>query len=199
MAAIGSRILRPGSTSQTDELLHALVTDWRIREEQLGIEMDARIFAYIHSGDDALDKAIGQVGGDAIEVDRRQWRFGALFSLLWPRGSIVRGQRLAAYNPFDELPATEHDLVRDCLEGEPRSVSIMDENWQESIAEFLVRDSIAILQAPLVAIQQLRMALLSVMATPIDTKFMLLHPAVRGVERRSGNVQITLILAEGAQ
>jgi hypothetical protein len=197
--AIGARIIRPGSTPETDALLHRLISNWKHREAQLGIEIDARIFAYIHSGDDALDKALNQIGGDALETDRRQWRFGALFSLLWPRGSVVRGQRLAVYNPFADLPAAEHDLVRDCLEGEPTVVSIGRSDWRDEVTAALIRESVVILQAPFAAVQQLRTALLAVMASPIDTEFMLLHPRVRGVERRAGMVRVTLTLAEGNQ
>ena len=93
IAALSARILKPGSTNQTDQMLDKIISDWRLSEEHLGIEIDSRMFAYLRSRDDALDQALETIAGNAFEVDRRQWRFGALSSLLWPREAsfAVRG------------------------------------------------------------------------------------------------------------
>jgi len=89
--------------------------------------------------------------------------------------------------------------VRDCLSGEPATVSIDQPDWLDAVTESLIQESVVVIHAPFASIQQLRRALLVVMTAPIDTEFMLLHPTVRGVERRSGMVRVTLTLAEGNQ
>jgi hypothetical protein len=199
VAALAARVLKPGSTARTDQVLHDVVSDWRYREGQLGIDIDSRIFAYLHSNDVALDEALEALSGDAIEVDRRQWRFRALLSLLWPRGNAVRGQRLSVYNPFVRLPDTEHDLVRDCLQGSPDIVHVTVEDWRERVTESLLRESAVVLRAPSGDAASLRAALISIMAEPVDTGILLLHPRVRTVNRGDGVIDITLELAEGSQ
>jgi hypothetical protein len=180
-------------------MLHDLVRDWRECEQSLGVEIDARVFAYLRSDDDSLDHALAEFAADVIEVNRRQWRFSALFSLLWPRGGVVRAQRLFVYNPFANLPGAERDLVRDCLRGAPEVVLVTDPNWGDRATDCLIRESTVVLRANPSDVGQLRAALLSMTTEAVDTGFLLLHPRVRGVERAVGAVDVILDLAEGLQ
>jgi hypothetical protein len=199
VAALGTRILKPGSNASTDQMLHSLISDWQVREEQLGIDIDSRVFAYLHSRDSTLDDALEAFSDDAIETDRRQWRFRALLSVLWPRGYAIRGQRLSAYNPFAKLPDAEHALVRDCIRSGPHIVVITAGDWKRDVTTCLIRDSAVVLRAELGRLSSLRAALIAVTSDPIDTGFLLLHPRVRGVERGAGVVDVTVELAEGVQ
>ena len=199
LAALSARILRPGSTVETDRMLHDVIADWRHREEQLGIDIDARVFAYLHSRDDALDHALEEVTGDAIGTDRNQWRFSALVSVLWPRGGSVRGHRLSVYNPFAALSAPEHDLVRDCLGTSAKAVSLSDSDWADRVSEALVSDSEVVLRAGVAETLRLRQAVIQLLVNPIDTGFLLLHPRVCGIERGAGGIEVTLVISEGLQ
>jgi hypothetical protein len=199
VAAMATRILKPGSNPQTDQMLHQLIHDWRAREEQLGIEIDSRVFASQRARDGSLDASLGELEGDALETDRRQWRFSALMSVLWPRGSVIRSRRLSVYNPFAKLPTTEHDLVRNCLPSDVEVVDVSATGWRERADELLVRDSAVELRAPAAETRTLRSAILSMIAEPVDSGFMLLHPRVRSMERGTGFVSVTLDLAEAVQ
>jgi hypothetical protein len=199
VAAMATRILKPGSNPQTDQMLHQLMHDWRAREEQLGIEIDSRVFASQRARSGSLDTSLGEMEGDALETDRRQWRFSALMSVLWPRGSVIRSRRLSVYNPFAKLPSTEHDLVRNCLPSNVEVVDVTATRWRERADELLVRDSAVELRAPAAESRTLRSAILSMIAEPVDSGFMLLHPRVRSMERGTGFVSVTLDLAEGVQ
>lgn len=199
VVAIANRILRPGSNDKTDALLHRMISRWRDLEDKLNVEIDPRILAYLESADDAIDCVIQDAGDNAIEVNRRQWRFNTLFSLLWPRGGVSRSARLAAYNPFDQLPETEHDLVRLFLVGEPERVSVDSDDWQRKACDSLVRESEVILVAKPDELPVLRKALLKVMTVPIDSGFMLLHPKVDRVDRGTDSIEIRLSLPEGVQ
>lgn len=199
VAAIANRILRPGSNSDTDALLHRMITRWRELEDRLNVEIDPRILAYMESSDDAIDSVIQDPGDNAIEVNRRQWRFNSLFSLLWPRGGVSRSARLAAYNPFDQLPETEHDLVRVFLVGEPKRVPVENSDWHAQACDALVRDSEVILVAEPSDLPILRKSLMEVLTVPIDSGFMLLHPKVNRVDRRAESIEIGLSLPEGVQ
>lgn len=199
VAAIATRILKPGSSQQTDQMLHQLVHDWRAREEQLGIEIDSRVFASQRARDGSVDASLGELEGDALETDRRQWRFNALMSALWPRGSVIRSRRLSVYNPFARLPTTEHDLVRNCLPSDVQMIDVSAPDWRDQADALLVRDSAVELRATASDTRTLRSAILSMIAEPLDSGFMLLHPRVRGMQRSTGFVSVILELTEAVQ
>ena len=199
VAAIAARILKPGSTSATDQLLHDLISDWQQLEQRLGIDIDLRIIAYMNSSTDRLDQSLAQIVGDAVGLDPRQWRFGALTSMLWPRGNAIRGRKLDTYNPFAKLPDADHELVRDCLGAGPAIVSLGDVDWSEQVVQRLVSDNAVCLQTSAEDLANLRGAILELMAQPVDAGLLLLHPRVRSIARRNGNVEVILELAEGAQ
>ncbi len=199
VAAIANRILRPGSNDETDTLLHKMISNWRQLEEKLDVEIDSRILAYLESANDAVDTVIKDPGDNAIEVNRRQWRFNTLLSLLWPRGVVSRSSRLSTYNPYDHLPETERDLVRLFLEGKPKRVSVEADDWYQQACNWLVHESEVILFADPDSLPEIRRALLEVMTKPIDSGFMLLHPKVNRVDRSEKSIEIHLSLLEGMQ
>ncbi len=199
IAAISNRILRPGSNKETDALLHKMVTRWIDLENKLNVEIDPRILAYLESADDDVDSAITDSYSNAIEVNRRQWRFNTLLSLLWPRGGVSRSARLAVYNPYDLLPETEYDLVRLFLEGEPNRINVTETDWLGKVNDFLIQDSEVILVGYPKDLPTLRKALMEVMTVPIDAGYMLLHPKVNRVNRRLETIEIFLSLQEGVQ
>jgi hypothetical protein len=165
----------------------------------LNVEIDPRILAYLESANDAIDNVIRDPGDNAIEVNRRQWRFNSLFSLLWPRGGVSRSARLAAHNPYDSLPETEHDLVQLFLIGEATRVNIDDEDWSQKACDCLIKDSEVILVGKPDELPVLRRALMELMTVPIDSGYMLLHPKVDRVNRRVESIEIILSLPEGVQ
>lgn len=199
VAAIANRILRPGSNENSDALLHRMITRWRDIEYKLDVEIDPRVLAFLESADDSIDSVIQAPDDNAVEVNRRQWRFNTLFSLLWPRGGMSRSARLAVYNPFNPLPETEHDLVRLVLVGQSDRVSVEDSDWQQRTHDALVRDSEVILFSDPEHLSKLRNALMEIMTVPIDSGFMLLHPKVNRVDRRAEYIEIGLSLPEGLQ
>ena len=199
VAAMANRILRPGSNHETDELLHRMISNWRQREETLNVEIDTRILAYVESDNAVVDSVIRDPGDNAIEVNRRQWRFNTLLSLLWPRGTVARSARLSASNPYDPLPETEREIVRLFLDREATRVSVEAEDWYQQACDLLVRESEVILTVQPDGLQKIRHALLEVMTAPIDSGFMLLHPKVNRVDRSNNSIEIHLSLLEGVQ
>ena len=199
VAAIATRVLKPGSTPDTDGLLHDLICNWQELEQRLGVDIDLRVIAYLNSSTNRLDKSLAEIVGDAVGLDPRQWRFGALTSMLWPRGNAIRGRKLDTYNPFAKLPDADYELVRDCLNAGPTAVSLEDADWREQVVERLVSENAVSLQTSAEQLTRLRMAILELMAQPVDAGLLLLHPRVRSIKRRHGNVEAILELAEGVQ
>jgi hypothetical protein len=199
IAALCNRILRPGSSDQTDQLLHGLIQRWRQLESDLQIEIDPRIFAYFESENESIEDFLGEGMESAINLDRRQWRFNLILSLLWPRGGVSRSARLSAYNPFDQLPETEHDLVRMALGSGAQRVAVGQPEWHQLLEKHLIRDSEAILTGSPHEMSLLSQAMLDVMTNPIESNFMLLYPKVGRVDRRAEVVEVTLSLPESIQ
>src|SRR5205823_333223 len=102
MSAIHTRILRPGSSPASDALLRRLIEEWNTAEDQLGMEIDPRVYAYVAAQTPAAQADLALVGG--VPVQDPFWRFQTIYGLLWPRGSLVRAQGLSFYNPFADAP-----------------------------------------------------------------------------------------------
>ena len=159
----------------------------------------SRVFSYLKSADDSLDRALGTNDANWSGGSIRQWRFGTVLSMLWPRGSEVRSERLSTWNPFARLPGTEHDLVRDTISSEVRIVQLASEDWFLEIQQSLVASGRVILRADIDQGAALRTALLRLVMEPIDARWMLLHPRVNGLEHTPNALDLHLELVEAAQ
>ena len=196
-AALNARVLRPGSSAQTDEFLYSLLHRRRAEEARLGIEIDARVFAFVASASDEVDWAVPPPAGTTD--DPRQRRFAAIYGLLWPRGSTVRASSLRAYNPYHPHPPTDRALVLAALRPSIQVVPLRHPNWRQLLATALVEDGSAFLSASPAEARDLRGAVMEVQGVPVDAGFLMLHPRVIGVSRDDEEVRVRLELREAFQ
>jgi hypothetical protein len=192
-----TRLLRPGSSSASDDLVRSLVRRWRAHEADLGVEIDARIFAYLASGDEALDASLGHI--DPAFRKEAQWRFQVLYGLLWPRGNVIRSRTLKAYNPFANLPDPERELLLDVLEAGEEVVSLSDPEWREAVTRLLMRTGTARVKAQLDEATRVRQAIAHLAAIPLEIGFLHLYPQVQGVRRAGDGITVDLYLREAIQ
>jgi hypothetical protein len=196
-AALNARVLRPGSSAETDALLYSLLCLRRSEETRLGIEIDARVFAFVASASDELDRAVPPPAGGTD--DQRQRRFATIYGLLWPRGFVVRASSLRAYNPYHPHPPTDRMLVLAALRPTAPVVALSDPHWHELLATTLVDGGTAFLSAPPTEARNLRGAVMEVQAIPVDAGFLMLYPRVIGVARDGEDVLVRLELREAYQ
>jgi len=196
-AALNARVLRPGSTADTDRFIRDLVVRWRSEEERLGIEIDARVFAFGASASDEVDHLLAAVPS-AID-GRRQWRFATIYGLLWPRGAAVRASALRAYNPYHPQPPTDRALVLSALPNETAEVRLGGPGWKEQLAAALIDGGGCLLRADADQSRDLRQAIIELQAIPIDVGYLMLHPRVIGFARQDGDLFIHLELREAFQ
>jgi hypothetical protein len=196
-AALNARVLRPGSSDRTDAVLGDLVTRWRAEEVRLGVEIDARVFAFVASASDDIDRAVPAV--TAGVGDPRQRRFATIYGLLWPRGLGVRANALRAYNPYHAQPATDRALVLSALRATTQAVVLTDPDWRSRMATHLIENGAALLTATPSAARELRQAIMEVQGIPMDAGFLMLYPRVIGFERDSGELRVRLELREAFQ
>jgi hypothetical protein len=178
IAVINARILRPGSSHETDRMIEALITKWHSEEDRLGIELDPRVFAYVACHDDELVGSLERVFRPQSEDDLRKWRFGTTYSLLWPRGSVLRAKNLALFNPFHELPSPEPRLIIGSLPSQINLVDVRQDNWHEQVTDILVENGTVFLEGPFDQAEILKDAVIRLMADCIDAGFLFVYPCV---------------------
>jgi len=197
IAALNARVLRPGSSHRTDTFLHNLVTQWHSEERRLGLEIDARVFAFVASDSDEVDRVVPPPLG--VVDNARQRRFATIYGLLWPRGSAVRASSLRAYNPYHDQPPTDRALVLSALRATTPVVPLRDANWRDLLATALVDGGSALLAASPADSRSLRHAIMEVQGIPVDAGFLMLHPRVIGFARDAGELRVRLELREAFQ
>jgi hypothetical protein len=196
-AGLQNRILRPGSSAQTDRLLHTLIRDWQAAEQRLGIEIDARVFAYTASREKKYTEALASVDSDA--ASDAEWRFQTIYSLLWPRGRKVREREMDAYNPFADLPSGDRLLITEHLPQRRPPVDIDRNGWKKRVTERLSDRGMARLSASESGRPGLQNALVTLLSEPVDVDFLRLYPQLSGVEREEGGFVATMVLPEVVQ
>jgi Helicase conserved C-terminal domain/DEAD/DEAH box helicase len=194
MSAVHARVLRPASSPASDAMLLDLVRSWRMAEADLGIDIDARVFAYVASATPHLDAALAHVGR-AYLADPL-WRFGTVYSLLWPRGGAVRARALSSYNPFASLPEADRAVLLDLLHGTEAHVPLGEPGWRERLTEALATRGAAHLYAAPDRHAELRAAVLEAVASPLDVEYLHLYPQVEGVERTGDRISVRLHVRE---
>jgi hypothetical protein len=198
VSALALRLLRPGSQTESDHLVAALVTHRRALEEQLGIELDNRWYATV-----ALQQAkLSQLYEDALKPNVNQTdadRHAVITGLLWPRGAVVRAQNLKSWNPFTEDVYADRLLLHAIVPHDPTTISVLQTNWRDDVEAALREHGRVALSAPLDQADQLRDATLALATTPIATDSVTIFPRVRRYFRRIGTAAILLDLPEALQ
>lgn len=199
LVAMQARVLRPGSTVRTDEMLDGLLTKWKSLEDRLGVEVDARVIAYALSEDSDLSAALDASHSHVEHRDTRDWRYGALYSLLWPRGSSVRSQALSVYNPFCRLEDTDRLLVLAVHADPTTDVGLEHADWAHQLKQVLAQEGAATLSAPPGSRQALRKAILQTLAQPIETAALLVAPILSGVTHEGRRLRARFDVQEDLQ
>lgn len=198
LSALHTRVLRPGSAPDSDALLYELICRWREYEEHLGVEVDARVFAYLASSSETLDAVLRRINPDG-GGEAQQWRLQVIHSLLWPRGHVIRGQALASYNPFHTAPEADRHLLVDILDASEVPIQLSSPDWWEQVAMSLRTRGIARLTAPPSDAPGLRRALLDLATSPLEVDYLQFYPQVEGLERGANGLTATLYLPESVQ
>lgn len=191
MTALNARVLRPGSSEATDALLLALLRRWTIEEERLGVELDARVFAYVASADDEIAAAMDLID-KPVAGDKRVWRYHTIYGLLWPRGFAVRARGLRPYNPFHTLVETDREVVLDLVGEDLPDIRLDSTDWRATAVRTLADNGVCRLSAPNEDVLTLKREVLTLLAQPIDMGFLQSYAHVEAVDRSSSHMSVTL-------
>jgi hypothetical protein len=193
LSALHARLLRPGSSPQTDELLRLLVRGWNRAEEALGVELDARIYAYLASLEPAVHGHLGALGG--VPLHDPFWRFQAVYGLLWPRGYQVRGHGLTSYNPFSDGAPPDREILLDLLRGNEAVIPLGPALMPEA-RRLLADHGSAKIAAGAEERRALKEAILKMVVSPVEVGYLHLYPSLAGLTQGPDGLSATLDLRE---
>lgn len=194
MTAIHARVLTPGSSIETDRQLLDLIRYWRLEEERLGVEIDARVFAYVASTQSRFT--------DALPPETRRSPyvcFQVLYGRLWLRGSLIRNRAISFYNPFSIVPEADREILLDILQPSERIVKLEEPNWREQVDQALRTVGTVLLTAQLSDRHALKQAALQLMTKPVDVGFLNVYPVVEGFRRTTQGYDVRLRIREAIQ
>ena len=201
MTSLNARVLRAGSGASSDELLAALLRRWNDEENKLGLEIDARIFAYLAAVDDEFKPLLGcvlsEVGGeDSVHLKQR---YSLLYGLLWPRGAVLRERTFESYNPYVTAPKGDASLLMEILRVKRQPVSLHDRDWSERAAAALAENGLVQIVTDSQGQEALRAAILELVSQPIEVGFLRLYPHLARLESTLDGFAATLHLQEAIQ
>jgi hypothetical protein len=196
--ALATRVLRPGSSAESDSVLDAALTRWVQLEQALGVAIDQRSACAVISEDAGIAAALASAF-PGVAADRA-WVRGVLQGLLWSAPEEARTNALHAPMPFvDDAPATERTLVLEALARGGPSVDVDDPAWRAAADRALLTTGGCILRCSAGQESMLRDAVVELMAVPTETASLQLHPRVVRHRRGAGWSMLAVELAEAPQ
>ncbi|MGW9946518.1 hypothetical protein J2W92_001855 [Rhizobium leguminosarum] len=199
VVALANRILRPGSSGDSDAFFLDAVRLWDAEEARLGIELDARVLAYRLARSDDIDAALALAGIDPPTVNPDQWRFGVIYGLLWPRGVQIRQSGLRPYSPFADLPLPDPLLLLTYLTEDAALINLEADGWQDLCLGRLADVGAATLVCPMTASPLLADALSFLATNPVQSAYLSVFARVQAVRRVEGDFHVDLDVAEALQ
>jgi hypothetical protein len=199
LVALANRILRPGSSGDSDAFFLDAVRLWNSEEARLGVELDARVLAYRLARSNEIDAALGFAGIGTPTVNPDQWRFGVIYGLLWPRGLHIRQSGLQIYSPFADLPVPDPLLIESYLAEDGSLIDLQADNWQDQCLGRLADVGAATLICPVTLTALLADALSFLATNPVQTVYLSVFARVQAVRRVENMYHVDVDVAEALQ
>lgn len=199
MVALANRVLRSGSSADSDRFLRDGLALWDGEELRLGVELDARLIAYRLSRSADIDAALGGAGINTPTVNPDQWRFSVIYSLLWPRGLHIRQAGLGLYSPFGDAPAPEPLLVRGFLPEASDPLDLTRATWREECLAQLASTGAVTLSCLIAEGHLLAEALIFLATNPIQSDYLSVFARTQGIRRSGERLEADIDIAEALQ
>ena len=194
VSALLNRVVRPGSTPNTDTLLDELLAGWGAVEERHGIEFGVRPYAFQASRDVQID--LSSVSGASVATGDPRWRCNVIRGLLWERGWTTSGRALTSYNAYHGHPTPAPTLIQGSVPETIAPVDLADEDWAAACREALANGGQAILRASANWADSLADALADLTTQPVDAGFLHLYPVVVAIRESASCREVHLELRE---
>ena len=200
ISALSARVFRPGSGTDSDDLLRLALERWDAIDARAGFAIDHRaVCAFLAQDDQVLDM-LNRIVSPAEGRDPHARAQLVLLSLLWTRAYARRPETLRTFNRFAENPAlTERTLLTDVLPAGPPAVDVDDEDWRTDLAAALQARGTSRLVSTSGATPALAQAVRELMVDPLEVNWLHVHPQLEGITRDGGLYSVSLSLREAPQ
>jgi hypothetical protein len=200
LSALSTRVFRPGSGPESDDLLRLVLERWDDIDARAGFAIDHRaVCAFLAKDDQVLDR-LERIAVPANRGDSRTRAQLVLLSLLWTRACARRPETLRASNRFvSNPPATERTLLRDVLPSPPSAVDIEAEDWRGDLAIALRTWGTARLLSTSGSTPALARAIRELMVEPLEVDWLQVYPQLEGIVREGGQYSVSVSMREAAQ
>jgi ATP-dependent helicase Lhr and Lhr-like helicase len=199
VSAVSLRLLRPGTSVESDRLIVSLVRRREELEQRHGIELDGRVCAAFLAADGRVLNDLRRTFPALTHLDGPAERHALIGGLLWPRGSEVRRQSLAFWSPFEGETHCDRLLLHALVPHGPVTVSAESPTWRDELDAALLQHGRAALVAPLIRPELLREAALALASAPTEADSLLLYPRVRAYKRNVGQAMLVFDMPEASQ
>jgi ATP-dependent Lhr-like helicase len=191
LSVVHSRILRPGSSSTSDEKLLKLLEFWRSLEVKSGIEWQLNLAAHT-----ATLREVGRDAGGGALFER----FCKIQGLLWARGHSIRHSELAYYNQFaNGVAITERFLGETLFVDDAPSVTKRGQEWLSSVHDAIRLAGRVDLNIDRQELRELAHITAQLQIEPVDHLGLLLYPRVGAFRRTDFGATLRVELAESVQ
>ena len=190
VAAIATRLIRQGSTEQTDAAIASLAQQWTAAESALGVELEPSVFAYTQRQATDVDALLPTA--DQVSESRRA---GAIAASLWVRGWRARAEGLSTYSPFRHMAPTDRLMLEHFRGSLAAPVDPASGSWRADVDRELQAHGMCVLQHHSKA--RLAESVRELTVIPTDTGSLLLHPRVVSLEAGQQGWRATIVLDDG--
>ncbi|HVJ67389.1 MAG TPA: hypothetical protein VM510_05360, partial [Caulifigura sp.] len=200
VVSIVTRLLRPGSSEQTDFYMALVNRNWRRDEVRLGIGIDPRVFAYRCLQRVSLKRRLlglfTQVSGGTPPADAQLYALLQQFLLLDCKDSCI--ECLDLPNPYNDFGRPSRELATLWLGLSVPEVSVDEhpEDWRSLVQQTLKNGGTVRLSASSATLPVVSAALPALLAEEVEVEFLLLPVSVRRVDKEGAHWKITLQLKE---
>jgi hypothetical protein len=195
VAALATRIVRPGSNRDRETLVADLLEQWDDLERSLGVEIELRVFAHVAASNADIRRRLqAAVPGQVAEPG---WEIGQIVGLLWSRGNRLRAAALRSYSPYVVFQPTERLLFEDITESRGAVVDATSANWRLEVDEALRANGSATIRAEN---EMMSAAVIRDLLTePTSVDVLEFHPRVIGIARSAEGLDVLIELREARQ
>ena len=188
MSVLFSRVLRPGSSKETDSNLLGLLRKWKGLEASSGLEWGLNIAAHTLASQSFTEDATSAQLFD---------RFCLYQGLLWPRGNGIRQSELGYYSPFLSGPTlTERLLGVALFDDRTPQVSYQTEAWLSALHDAIRQTGRVDLVIERQGFNEISTVISRLQLESLEYQGLFLYPRVRGVCRVRGQVLLRVEIAE---
>jgi len=183
-----TRVLKAGSSKETDKDLKNWMDRWREIEKELKIEIPLNIASFLIAKEITSDTN--------VTINKLKDK---VIGQLWPRGNVIRQSSTQFYNRFlNGNNRTERLLVEQMISGNGEIINYGN-NWEVELHKAIISKGIVKLVISPEHLSKLNQIILKINTIQIDQLGMFFHIRVNRIDRQLGEIILFVELAEAIQ